>query len=50
MTSEQTARYGALVQALPSHVAAFTKVGVAARKIAKAVTVRSLAPATPSAR
>ncbi|MEV7427499.1 SDR family oxidoreductase [Streptomyces sp. NPDC091212] len=44
MTPEQNARYGALTQALPSHVAAFTKAGVtsetAARTIAKAATVR----------
>ncbi|WP_203834338.1 SDR family oxidoreductase [Winogradskya humida] len=44
MTPEQNARYGDLVQALPSHVAAFTKAGVtsevAARTIAKAVTDR----------
>ncbi|MFF3940500.1 SDR family oxidoreductase [Streptomyces phaeofaciens] len=44
MTPEQNARYGALTQAIPSHVAAFTKAGVtadtAARKIAKAVTDR----------
>jgi hypothetical protein len=44
MTPEQNARYGALMQAIPSHVAAFTKAGVtsdvAARTIAKAVTDR----------
>jgi NAD(P)-dependent dehydrogenase (short-subunit alcohol dehydrogenase family) len=44
MTAEQNVRYGALVQALPSHVAAFTKAGVtsevAAKTIAKAVTDR----------
>ncbi|MDH6565337.1 NAD(P)-dependent dehydrogenase (short-subunit alcohol dehydrogenase family) [Streptomyces sp. SAI-117] len=44
MTPEQTARYGALTQAIPSHVAAFTKAGVtsesAARTIAKAATAR----------
>jgi NAD(P)-dependent dehydrogenase (short-subunit alcohol dehydrogenase family) len=44
MTQEQNARYGALVQALPSHVAAFTRAGVtsdaAARTIAKAATER----------
>lgn len=44
MTPEQTSRYGPLVRALPSHVAAFTNAGassaVAARKIAKAVTAR----------
>jgi NAD(P)-dependent dehydrogenase (short-subunit alcohol dehydrogenase family) len=44
MTPEQNARYGDLVQALPSHVAAFTEAGVtadvAARTIAKAVTDR----------
>jgi NAD(P)-dependent dehydrogenase (short-subunit alcohol dehydrogenase family) len=44
MTQEQTARYGALTQAIPSHVAAFTKAGVtadtAARTIAKAATAR----------
>lgn len=44
MTPEQNARYGALTQALPSHVAAFTKAGVtsdtAARTIAKAATDR----------
>ncbi|MET0493306.1 MAG: SDR family oxidoreductase [Actinoplanes sp.] len=44
MTPEQNGRYGDLVQALPSHVAAFTKAGVtsdvAAKKIAKAVTDR----------
>ena len=43
-TGIQTARYGDLMQALPSHVAAFTKAGVtsevAAREIAKAVTAR----------
>jgi hypothetical protein len=42
MTPEQNARYGALMQAIPSHVAAFTKAGVtsdvAAKRIAKAVT------------
>lgn len=44
MTPEQSARYGALMQAIPSHVAAFTKAGVtsdvAAKTIAKAVTGR----------
>jgi NAD(P)-dependent dehydrogenase (short-subunit alcohol dehydrogenase family) len=44
MTSEQSARYADLMQAIPSHVAAFTKAGVsaetAARTIAKAATVR----------
>ena len=44
MTAEQNVRYGALVQALPSHVAAFTKAGVssevAAKTIARAVTDR----------
>lgn len=44
LTPEQNARYGALMQALPSHAAAFTKAGVtseyAATKIAKAVTDR----------
>ncbi|MFJ2891173.1 SDR family NAD(P)-dependent oxidoreductase [Streptomyces sp. NPDC087305] len=44
MTPEQNERYGALTQAIPSHVAAFTKGGAtsdtAARKIAKAVTDR----------
>ncbi|MFJ4620827.1 SDR family NAD(P)-dependent oxidoreductase [Streptomyces sp. NPDC088812] len=44
MTPEQTARYGALTQAIPSHVAAFTEAGVtsdtAARTIAKAATAR----------
>ncbi|MGA5299156.1 SDR family oxidoreductase [Nucisporomicrobium flavum] len=44
MTPEQTDRYGALVQALPAHVAAFTEAGataeVAARTIARAVTAR----------
>ncbi|MFJ4783519.1 SDR family oxidoreductase [Streptomyces sp. NPDC088794] len=44
MTADQTARYGALTQAIPSHVAAFTKAGVtsetAARTIAKAATTR----------
>lgn len=44
MTPEQDARYGTLVQALPSHVAAFTKAGVtsdvAAKTIVKAVTDR----------
>jgi NAD(P)-dependent dehydrogenase (short-subunit alcohol dehydrogenase family) len=42
MTPEQNARYGALMQAIPSHVAAFTSAGVtpdvAAMTIAKAVT------------
>jgi short-subunit dehydrogenase len=42
MTPEQNARYGAMMRAIPSHVAAFTKAGVtaevAAKKIAKAVT------------
>lgn len=42
MTPEQNARYGALMQAIPSHVAAFTNAGatsgVAATTIAKAVT------------
>ncbi|MDG4772554.1 SDR family oxidoreductase [Solwaraspora sp. WMMD792] len=42
MTPEQNARYGTLMQAIPSHVAAFTKAGVtsevAAKRIAKAVT------------
>lgn len=42
MTSEQHARYGALMRAIPSHVTAFTKAGVtsdvAAKRIAKAVT------------
>jgi NAD(P)-dependent dehydrogenase (short-subunit alcohol dehydrogenase family) len=32
MTMEQNARYGALVQALPSHVAAFTKAGVTSER------------------
>jgi NAD(P)-dependent dehydrogenase (short-subunit alcohol dehydrogenase family) len=44
MTPEQNARYGDLVQAIPAHVAAFTKAGVsaevAAGTIAKAVTAR----------
>jgi NAD(P)-dependent dehydrogenase (short-subunit alcohol dehydrogenase family) len=44
MTPEQNARYGALMQAIPAHVAAFTKAGVtsdvAAKRIAKAVTDR----------
>ncbi|MEV4150794.1 SDR family NAD(P)-dependent oxidoreductase [Amycolatopsis sp. NPDC049691] len=44
MTPEQTTRYGALTQALPAHVAAFTEAGVtadiAARTIAKAATDR----------
>lgn len=44
MTSEQNTRYGALMEAIPSHVAAFTRAGVtsdvAARTIAKAVTDR----------
>ena len=44
MTPEQNARYGALMRAIPSHVAAFTKAGVtsdvAAKTIAKAVTDR----------
>ncbi|MFY1669756.1 SDR family oxidoreductase [Plantactinospora sp. WMMB334] len=44
MTPEQNARYGALMQAIPSHVAAFTRAGVtaevAAKTIAKAVTDR----------
>ncbi|CAM3680459.1 SDR family oxidoreductase [Kibdelosporangium persicum] len=44
MTPEHNARYGDLMQAIPSHVAAFTKAGVtsdvAAKKIAKAVTDR----------
>jgi NAD(P)-dependent dehydrogenase (short-subunit alcohol dehydrogenase family) len=44
MTPEQNERYGALTQALPSHVAAFTKAGAtsdtAARTIAKAATDR----------
>lgn len=44
MTAEQNGRYGDLVQALPSHVAAFTKAGVtsevAAKTIARAVTDR----------
>lgn len=44
MTPEQNGRYGDLMQALPSHVAAFTKAGVtadvAANTIAKAVTDR----------
>ena len=42
LTPEQDARYGALMQAIPSHVAAFTKAGVtpdvAAKTIARAVT------------
>ncbi len=42
MTPGQNARYGALMQAIPSHVAAFTNAGVtsdvAAKTIAKAVT------------
>ncbi|MGI5240348.1 SDR family oxidoreductase [Dactylosporangium sp. CA-139066] len=42
MTPEQYARYDALMRAIPSHVAAFTKAGVtsdvAAKRIAKAVT------------
>src|SRR3569833_768715 len=44
MTPEQDVRYGALMQALPSHVAAFTKAGVtsdtAAGTIARAATAR----------
>ncbi len=44
MTPEQNARYGALMHAIPAHVAAFTRAGVtsevAAKRIAKAVTVR----------
>ncbi|MBM2621959.1 SDR family NAD(P)-dependent oxidoreductase [Actinoplanes sp. LDG1-06] len=44
MSPEQNERYGDLVQALPSHVAAFTEAGntaeEAARTIAKAATVR----------
>ena len=44
MTPDQQTRYGALMQALPSHVAAFTEAGAtadtAAKKIAKAVTAR----------
>ncbi|MFG2512506.1 SDR family NAD(P)-dependent oxidoreductase [Streptomyces sp. NPDC048584] len=44
MTPEQKERYGALTQAIPSHVAAFTKAGAtsdtAARTIAKAATAR----------
>ncbi|WP_235882222.1 SDR family NAD(P)-dependent oxidoreductase [Streptomyces apricus] len=44
MTPEQTERYGALTQAIPSHVAAFTEAGAtsdaAARRIAKAATDR----------
>ncbi|MFI8090558.1 SDR family oxidoreductase [Streptomyces sp. NPDC086080] len=44
MTPEQNERYGALTQAIPSHVAAFTEAGAtsdtAARKIAKAATDR----------
>ncbi|MFE9681800.1 SDR family NAD(P)-dependent oxidoreductase [Streptomyces sp. NPDC006285] len=44
MTPEQRTRYGTLVRALPSHVAAFTKAGVtsdtAARTIAEAATAR----------
>ena len=44
MTPEQDVRYGALMQALPSHVAAFTKAGVtsdtAAGTIARAATDR----------
>jgi NAD(P)-dependent dehydrogenase (short-subunit alcohol dehydrogenase family) len=44
MTPEQNGRYGDLMQALPSHIAAFTKAGVtadvAAKTIAKAVTDR----------
>ncbi|QSB14843.1 SDR family NAD(P)-dependent oxidoreductase [Natronosporangium hydrolyticum] len=44
MTSELNARYGALMQAIPSHVDAFTKAGVtsdvAAKKVVKAVTDR----------
>lgn len=44
LTSDHQQRYGDLVQALPSHAAAFTKAGVtaehAARRIAKAVTDR----------
>jgi NAD(P)-dependent dehydrogenase (short-subunit alcohol dehydrogenase family) len=43
MTPEQSARYGALMRAIPAHVAAFTRAGVtsdvAAKRIAKAVTV-----------
>ncbi|MET0522665.1 MAG: SDR family oxidoreductase [Jiangellaceae bacterium] len=43
MTPEQNARYGALMRAIPAHVAAFTKAGVtsdvAAKRIAKAATV-----------
>ncbi|MER5888598.1 SDR family oxidoreductase [Streptomyces sp. NPDC001941] len=42
MTEDQRSRYGGLMRALPSHIAAFTKAGVtsdvAARKIARAVT------------
>jgi NAD(P)-dependent dehydrogenase (short-subunit alcohol dehydrogenase family) len=42
MTPEQKERYGALMRAIPSHVAAFTKAGVtadvAAKTIARAVT------------
>jgi NAD(P)-dependent dehydrogenase (short-subunit alcohol dehydrogenase family) len=44
MTPDQNARYGALMQAIPSHVAAFTEAGVAAdvaaERIARAVTAR----------
>ncbi|MEN3614793.1 SDR family oxidoreductase [Plantactinospora sp. ZYX-F-223] len=44
MTPEQNGRYGDLMQALPSHIAAFTRAGVtagvAAKTIAKAVTDR----------
>lgn len=44
MTPEQNERYGALTQAIPSHVAAFTKAGAtsdtAGQKIAKAATDR----------
>ncbi|WP_203830076.1 SDR family oxidoreductase [Actinoplanes palleronii] len=44
MTKEQFLRYGGMVQALPTHVAAFTEAGVtadvAARRIATAVTAR----------
>ncbi|MEV6705226.1 SDR family oxidoreductase [Micromonospora wenchangensis] len=44
MTPEQNERYGALMQAIPAHVAAFTRAGVtstvAAKRIAAAVTDR----------
>ncbi|WP_413105435.1 SDR family oxidoreductase [Streptomyces sp. Inha503] len=48
MTPEQNGRYGDLMEALPSHIAAFTKAGVtadvAAKTIAKAVTDRRPRP------